>query len=74
MTAVIQMAIKDLRILFRDRLGAFFILVFPILMGLFFGLIMGGNSGGSTAAMRIVVVDQDQSEMSRKFIESLKKN
>ena len=38
MTAVIQMAIKDLRILFRDRLGAFFILVFPILMGLFFGL------------------------------------
>ncbi|MEC7499923.1 MAG: ABC transporter permease [Planctomycetota bacterium] len=74
MTAVIQMAIKDLRILFRDRLGAFFILVFPVLMGLFFGLIMGGNSGGSTAAMRIVVVDQDQSEMSRKFIESLKKN
>ena len=74
MTAVIQMAIKDLRILFRDRLGAFFILVFPILMGLFFGLIMGGNSVGSTAAMRIVVVDQDQSEMSRKFIESLKKN
>ena len=74
MTAVIQMAIKDLRILFRDRLGAFFILVFPILMGLFFGLIMGGNSGGSTAAMRIVVVDQDQSEMSRNFIESLKKN
>ena len=74
MTAVIHMASKDLRILFRDRLGAFFILVFPILMGLFFGLIMGGNSVGSTAAMRIVVVDQDQSEMSRKFIESLKKN
>lgn len=74
MAAVIQMAIKDLRILFRDRLGAFFILVFPILMGLFFGLIMGGNSGGRTAAMRIVIVDQDQSEMSRKFIESLTKN
>ncbi len=74
MTPVIKMAIKDLKILFRDRLGAFFIIIFPILMGLFFGLIMGGNSGGDRAAMKIAIVDQDQSEISGKFIQALGEN
>jgi len=40
MNPVLSMAIKDIRVLFRDKLGAFFIIGFPICMGLFFGLIM----------------------------------
>ena len=36
MNQVLVMAIKDLRLLFRDKLGAFFIIGFPILMGIFF--------------------------------------
>ena len=47
MNQVLVMAIKDLRLLFRDKLGAFFIIGFPILMGIFFGMVMGGPSSGS---------------------------
>ena len=74
MTQIFKMAMKDLKILFRDKMGAFFIVVFPILMGLFFGLMMGGNSGGERAAMKVAIVDQDNSEISGKFVESLKSN
>ena len=74
MKPVIQMALKDLKLLFRDKMGAFFIVVFPILMGLFFGLMMGGFSEGGRAAMKIALVDQDQSDISKKFVESLRQN
>lgn len=75
MNRVISMAIKDFRILFRDKLGAFFIIGFPICMGLFFGLMMGQNSsGGSRAKMEVAIVDQDDTEMSRKFLATLKQN
>lgn len=75
MTAVIHMAIKDLRILFRDRAGAFFIVGFPVLMGVFFGLILGNEPGSEgTAAIRIAIVDLDQSEFSGRFIDALSGN
>ena len=73
MNRILKMAIKDLRIMSRDKMGAFFILGFPILMGLFFGLIMGGSSD-SRAKMEVAIVDNDRSDMSRKFIESLQAN
>ena len=74
MKRIFSMAIKDLRILMRDRAGAFFIIGFPILMGLFFGLVMGnmGSSGGGGGKMAISIVDQDNTEVSREFIETLK--
>ena len=68
-------AIKDLRLLSRDKMAIFFILGFPMLMGLFFGTIMGGPSkGGSKKTMKLAVVDQDDSEMSQQFIERLGDN
>ncbi len=75
MMQVLWMALKDLKILFRDRVGAFFIAVFPILMGVFFGLIMGGGGGsGSTGKSRLAVVDQDRSDVSRRFVAKLQDN
>lgn len=74
MGSIFKIAVKDLRILFRDKTGAFFIVGFPILMGLFFGLIMGGMSSGERGTMKIAVVDQDQSDMSAKFVELLRTN
>ncbi len=71
---IMHLAIKDLKLLLRDKLGAFFILGFPILMGLFFGMVMGGSSSGDPGKMQVAIVDQDQSSISQKFIESLKKN
>ncbi|MDC3223906.1 ABC transporter permease [Mariniblastus sp.] len=75
MNQVLVMAIKDLRLLFRDKLGAFFIIGFPILMGIFFGMVMGGpSSGGDRAKMKIAIVDLDQSTLSAKFISLLGSN
>ncbi len=71
---ILHLAMKDLKLLLRDKLGAFFILGFPILMGLFFGLVMGGSSSSDPGKMKVAIVDLDQSPISQKFIESLKKN
>ncbi len=69
MNQVLVMAIKDLRLLFRDKLGAFFIIGFPILMGLFFGMVMGGpSSAGAQSKIKIAMVDLDQSEVSGEFV------
>jgi ABC-2 type transport system permease protein len=47
MRAIIALAVKDLKILFRDKFGLFWVAAFPLLMALFFGSIFG--SGGSGA-------------------------
>lgn len=74
MNQIFQMALKDLRLLSRDKMGAFFIIGFPILLGLFFGLVMKTNSSSGGGKMTIAVVDNDQSEMSQKFVKALQDN
>ena len=74
MIRIFKMAMKDLRLLSRDKMGAFFIFGFPILMGLFFGVMMGKQSGGGGTKMKIAIVDNDQTEISRQFIQSLMDN
>ncbi len=71
---LIYLALKDLKLLMRDRMSAFFVLGFPIMMGLFFGMIMGGVSSGNRGKMEIAVIDQDQSPMSIRFVDALRKN
>jgi ABC-2 type transport system permease protein len=73
MKRVFLMALKDLKLLSRDKVGLFFMLIFPIIMGVFFGFVMGGSSGSKTTKMKIAVVDEDQSPMSEKFVAALKK-
>lgn len=69
------MALKDLKLLSRDKMGAFFIIGFPILMGLFFGMVMRQDSSpGSRAKMKVAIVDGDQSAMSEKFVANLQTN
>lgn len=75
MRAIILLAIKDLRLLWRDRFGLFWVLAFPFLMALFFGAIYGDmGRGGSRAEMKVIIVDQDDSDFSRKLTEALDKN
>ena len=74
MHAIITMALKDLKLLMRDRLGAFFIFVFPVLMGIFFGVVIGGLGGNSQGSAKVAMVDQDNTEASAKFIERLGAN
>lgn len=72
MRSILTMAAKDLRLITRDWIGMFFIVGFPVLMGVFFGTIMGSFDTDS-ATLSIAVVDEDESEMSAKFIAGLEK-
>ncbi|MFO0940270.1 MAG: ABC transporter permease [Pirellulales bacterium] len=74
MKSIFAIAVKDIRLLLRDRMAAFFVLGFPLLMGLFFGLVMGPSGGGEKAKMKVAVVDLDQSKYSQLFVQSLQKN
>ncbi len=72
MREIAAMAFKDLRILFRDRSGFFFTLIWPLLIAVFFGVMFGGNGAGEQAsAIAMAVVDEDRTEGSQKFIERL---
>jgi len=72
MQAIWTLAVKDFRMLTRNLLGMFFIIVFPVVMGLCFGVI--GKSFGDEPkedSIRLAVIDRDDSDTSRRFIETL---
>jgi len=52
MRSILALAAKDLKLLYRDRFGLFWVALFPLLMALFFGSIFSSNDGG-TRALRI---------------------
>jgi ABC-2 type transport system permease protein len=72
MRNVFTIAMKDLRLLWRDKFGMFWVLVFPILMAVFFGSLMSGMQQRSP--VRITLVDEDQTDLSRSFVEKLKQS
>lgn len=74
MKPILRMAIKDLRLLSRDRIGMFFMVVFPIVMGVFFGFVMGSMGDRETTRVSLAVIDEDDSAMSRRFAEALAEN
>lgn len=63
MHAIWTIALKDIRILVRDRQGLFFTFVFPIMFAIFFGMLFSG-SGSSSSEIPIVFVDEDNSTAS----------
>ncbi len=69
MGPIVAMAMKDLRLLLRDRGNAFFTFIFPILFAIFFGIVFSGGSGGS--AMNVAVVDEDGTDRSARFASDL---
>lgn len=71
MRSVMAMAMKDLLLISRDGLGVFFIIGFPVLLGVLFGFMYNGFGDAGSANLRIAVVDEDQSDFSAKFLESL---
>lgn len=72
MNAIVRIAMKDLRLLLRDRADAFFTFVFPLLIALFFGYVFGGG-GGEKSAMPIAIVNEDGGEASAWFVDQLGK-
>jgi ABC-2 type transport system permease protein len=72
MLSILTMAAKDLKLITRDWLGLFFMVGFPVLMGVFFGLIMGSFDTES-ALLTVAIVDEDESEESASFVKALEK-
>ena len=74
MIAMWTLAVKDLRILLRDKSGFFFVFFYPVLIAVFMGVIFSFGSSGSDShksALSVYVVDQDSSVISQTFVETL---
>jgi ABC-2 type transport system permease protein len=70
MDAIWAMAMKDLRLLFRDRMGFFFAFFFPLAIAVFFGMIFQQHE---TSRIGIALVNEEpESAGSRAFTEDLK--
>ncbi len=73
MDAAWAMAMKDLRLLLRDKLGFFFSFIFPLIVAIFFGGVMSSGGESGPRGIKVVVVDEDASEQSRAFAADLSK-
>ena len=69
MNAVFAIAMKDLRLLARNRATLFFTFIWPILMAIGFGLMFGGE--GERAKMRVLIADADNSKGSQTLVDGL---
>ena len=59
MRTIVTIALKDLHLLWRDRIGFFWWIVgFPLMIAIFMGSIFGGVVGGRPRPIEIAVVDE----------------
>ncbi|MBD3170431.1 MAG: ABC transporter permease subunit [candidate division Zixibacteria bacterium] len=73
MKSLFVMAYKDLKLLWRDRAGLFFVIGFPFLMAILFGSIFS-SSGGRVSGIRVAVADEDSTATSIALTEELEKS
>jgi ABC-2 type transport system permease protein len=69
-SAILAIALKDLRLLLRDRTSAFFTFLFPLLLALFFGAVFSGG-GGTARAVVVAVADEGGGPLAALFIADL---
>lgn len=74
MQQIVTVALKDLALLRRDKMGLFWIFVFPLIYGLFFGAIMAGSGERGMNAIAVAVVDEDRTSGSEAFVARLEKS
>ena len=70
MAAVLAIALKDLKLLFRVKAAFFFTMVWPLLVAVIFGSLFGGGGRGP-ARLAIAVTDDDQTAASKAFVDGL---
>lgn len=71
---ILTLAIKDLRLLARDRMNCFFTFIFPVVFAILFGLIFSGGGEGGNGGVPLAVVNLDAGTASSEFIADLKKD
>jgi ABC-2 type transport system permease protein len=73
MRSIWALAIKDLRLMARDRMGLFFTLAFPVIYAVLFGSVMSGATGGGGGSGRVTIAatDLDGTEASKELLAAL---
>jgi ABC-2 type transport system permease protein len=74
MKTILALAVKDLRVLTRVRAAVFFTFVWPVVVSILFGVAFGGQRPDAPRALRLAVVDEDQTNGSRAFLEALEQS
>lgn len=70
MRPILALALKDLRLLLRNRGHLFFSFAWPLIIALFFGMVFGGGGKGGTVP--VAVVDEDASPASAALLQRLR--
>ncbi len=75
MKQVIALALKDLRLMPRNKGGMFFTFAWPIIVTVLFGFAFGGNTrDGEQGKVQIALVDEDNTDGSRAFAKKLEES
>jgi ABC-2 type transport system permease protein len=74
MKQVIALALKDLRLMPRNKGGMFFIFVWPMIVTVLFGFAFGGGGSGEQGKVKVAVVDEDNTDASRQFLTKLEES
>lgn len=67
MRVAIFIALKDLRLLLRDRMALFWAFVFPVVFALFIGSVLSSSVSGTATRLPVAFVDDSRGEASRKL-------
>ena len=70
MSAVLAIALKDLKLLFRVKAAWFFTLAWPLIVAMIFGALFGGGNRGPSRLF-IAIADEDQTPASKAFVDAL---
>lgn len=62
----------DTRRLFRDKIGIFFVFIFPLIFLFIFGGLFGGSD--NNISFKVGVLNQSETQFSKDFIDQLQKN
>ncbi|MFP4540988.1 MAG: ABC transporter permease [Opitutales bacterium] len=71
MITLLRLIAKDFRIFWADKLSVALTFLVPMVLITIFGMVFGGFGGGGPSGVRVMVVDQAQSEASRQIIGAL---
>jgi ABC-2 type transport system permease protein len=68
------LALKDLRLLMRDKVALFWALLFPLMFAGLFGAVLRRSVDGRPTKLAVAVVDEDGSAASKALVKALEEN
>jgi len=72
MNTIFWVLYKEMKLFFADRQGAMMTVFAPVMLGVFFGMIT--SQSGKSVEVKLLVVDEDQSEATTSLVAALEKS